>query len=91
MSAAIKFSGPLKELRLHLCQTGAGSKGVREFIEKHYVELKQNNPKFPILIRECSGIEPKLWARFEKGQEKAISLKDLSSSDVLAQIKTVSK
>lgn len=36
----------------------------REFIEKYYVELKSNNPKFPILIRECSGVEPKLWARY---------------------------
>ena len=36
----------------------------RDFIENHYVELKQLNPKFPFLIRECSGIEPKLYGRF---------------------------
>ncbi|XP_060526226.1 NADH dehydrogenase [ubiquinone] 1 alpha subcomplex subunit 2 [Cylas formicarius] len=89
MSAAFKFSGALKELRLHLCQSSATSKGVREFIEKYYVELKSNNPRFPILIRECSGVEPKLWARFEHGKEKAILLKDLSSSDVLSQVKSV--
>ncbi|XP_066159220.1 NADH dehydrogenase [ubiquinone] 1 alpha subcomplex subunit 2 [Euwallacea fornicatus] len=88
--SAIKFSGALKELRIHLCQTSPTSKGVREFIEKYYVDLKSSNPKFPILIRECSGIEPKLWARFEQGKEKAVSLKDLSSSDVLSKIKTVS-
>ncbi|CAG9771975.1 unnamed protein product [Ceutorhynchus assimilis] len=89
MSAGIKFSGALRELRVHLCQTSPASKGVREFIEKHYVELKSSNPKFPILIRECSGVEPKLWARFEQGKEKAISLKDLSASDVLCKIKSV--
>nr|CAI5864843.1 unnamed protein product [Callosobruchus analis] len=66
MSASIKFGSALKELRIHLCQKGAGSKGVREFIEKNYVELKTSNPKFPILIRECSGIEPRLWARYGK-------------------------
>ncbi|XP_066260704.1 NADH dehydrogenase [ubiquinone] 1 alpha subcomplex subunit 2 [Euwallacea similis] len=88
--SAIKFSRALKELRIHLCQTSPTSKGVREFIEKYYVDLKSSNPKFPILIRECSGIEPKLWARFEQGKEKAVSLKDLSSSDVLSKIKTVS-
>ena len=36
----------------------------RDFIEKHYVELKQQNPKFPILIRECSGIEPRIYGRY---------------------------
>lgn len=29
-----------------------------------YVPLKKENPNFPILIRECSGIQPKLWARY---------------------------
>ena len=41
----------------------------RDFIEKHYVELKQLNPKFPFLIRECSGIEPKLYGRFGKSDQ----------------------
>lgn len=45
-----------------------GSDGLpalgREFIEQHYVTLKQANPDFPILIRECSGVQPRLWARY---------------------------
>ncbi|CAH0557505.1 unnamed protein product [Brassicogethes aeneus] len=91
MASALKFSSRLKELRIHLCQTGAASKGVREFIEQHYVELKKSNPKFPILIRECSGIQPKLWARMERGKEESVSLKDLSASDVLSRISAVAK
>ncbi|XP_030813540.1 NADH dehydrogenase [ubiquinone] 1 alpha subcomplex subunit 2 isoform X1 [Camarhynchus parvulus] len=54
----------LRELRIHLCQHSHSSQGVREFIEQHYVTLKKANPDFPILIRECSGIQPKLWARY---------------------------
>lgn len=38
----------------------------RDFIEKHYVEMKKHNPKFPILVRECSEIQPKVYARFGK-------------------------
>lgn len=41
-------------------------KYFREFINKHYVTLKQANPKTPILIRECSGVQPRLWARYGK-------------------------
>ncbi|XP_074772331.1 NADH dehydrogenase [ubiquinone] 1 alpha subcomplex subunit 2 isoform X1 [Athene noctua] len=58
-----ELSRSLRELRIHLCQRSAGSRGVRDFIEQHYVTLKKANPDFPILIRECSGVQPKLWAR----------------------------
>ena len=36
----------------------------RDFIENYYVTVKQNNPKFPVLIRECSGVQPKVFARY---------------------------
>ncbi|XP_006891284.1 PREDICTED: NADH dehydrogenase [ubiquinone] 1 alpha subcomplex subunit 2 [Elephantulus edwardii] len=54
----------LREIRIHLCQRSVGSQGVRDFIEKKYVELKKANPDLPILIRECSDVQPKLWARY---------------------------
>ena len=47
---AIKLSGGLKELRLHLCQKSPASAGARQFVEKHYVPIKMSNPKFPILV-----------------------------------------
>ncbi|KAI6186560.1 Sodium/solute symporter family and Sodium/solute symporter, subgroup family-containing protein [Aphelenchoides besseyi] len=61
--AAVKLgANALRELRIHLCQKSASSNGVRAFIEHDYVPLKKNNRDFPILIRECSGINPKIWA-----------------------------
>ena len=36
----------------------------RNFIESEYVAVKQANPTFPILIRECSNVEPKIYARY---------------------------
>lgn len=40
----------------------------RDFIEKRYVDLKKANSNLPILIRECSDVQPKLWARYgERG------------------------
>ncbi|KAK7075542.1 ndufa2, NADH:ubiquinone oxidoreductase 10.5kD subunit [Halocaridina rubra] len=80
--AAVKFAPQLRELRIHLCQKSAASKGVRDFIEQHYVSLKMANPKSPILIRECSGVMPKVWARYEKGVESSASLADLSAAEV---------
>ena len=37
--------------------------------------MKKHNPYTPILLREASGTEPKVFARFEFGKEKSISLK----------------
>ncbi|OXB60305.1 hypothetical protein ASZ78_007904 [Callipepla squamata] len=81
----------LRELRVHLCQRSAGSRGVRDFIEQHYVTLKQANPDFPILIRECSGVQPRLWARYEFGKEKSVSLHNLSVDEVAKALENIVK
>ncbi|XP_022321884.1 NADH dehydrogenase [ubiquinone] 1 alpha subcomplex subunit 2-like [Crassostrea virginica] len=80
---ALRFGPRLKELRIHLCQKTPASQGVREFIETHYVPVKQSNPNFPILIRECSDIQPRVWARYEFGQESSSSLSNLSKDEVM--------
>ena len=38
----------------------------REFVIGNYAEIKQANPGFPMLVRECAGIEAKLIARYGK-------------------------
>ena len=43
----------------------------RDFIEKHYVEMKTHNPKFPILVRECSDVQPRIFARY--GEKRNMS------------------
>uniref|UniRef100_A0A2K6FW25 NADH dehydrogenase [ubiquinone] 1 alpha subcomplex subunit 2 n=1 Tax=Propithecus coquereli TaxID=379532 RepID=A0A2K6FW25_PROCO len=66
----------LREIRIHLCQRSPGSQGVRDFIEKRYVELKKANPDLPILIRECSDVQPKLWARYGEQEVKLLLFAD---------------
>merc|ERR1712156_1343958 len=85
-SKAVRLSPALKELRLHLCQKSAASAGARDFVEKNYVPLKSANPQFPILIRECAGIQPKLWARFGYGREESVDLSNKSAADILTEM-----
>ena len=47
------------------------------------VPLKTANPQFPILIRECSGIQPRVWARFGYGREESADLSNKNSQEVL--------
>ncbi|XP_063394383.1 NADH dehydrogenase [ubiquinone] 1 alpha subcomplex subunit 2 [Cydia fagiglandana] len=88
---SVRLGGALRELRIHLCQTNKQSAGVREFIQQNYVSIKKANPGFPILIRECSGVEPKIWARYDKGVERSTILTNLSAGDVLAAIQKLVK
>ncbi|XP_073948849.1 NADH dehydrogenase (ubiquinone) B8 subunit isoform X2 [Choristoneura fumiferana] len=88
---SIRLGGALKELRIHLCQTSKQSAGVREFIQQNYVKIKHDNPGFPILIRECSGIQPRVWARYEKGREEMISLCDFTCDQVMCAIRQLAK
>ncbi|XP_026726518.1 NADH dehydrogenase [ubiquinone] 1 alpha subcomplex subunit 2 [Trichoplusia ni] len=87
----IRFGGTLREIRIHLCQTGKQSQGVRDFIQKHYVSIKKENPNFPILIRECNGVQPRVWARYERGQEKSAPLTDYTADKVLSALQQLAK
>ncbi|XP_068628941.1 NADH dehydrogenase [ubiquinone] 1 alpha subcomplex subunit 2 [Battus philenor] len=87
----VRLGGALKELRIHLCQTGLQSAGVREFVEKSYVNIKKANPTFPILIRECSGIQPRIWARYDRGVERSAALTNMSAEEVLNTLKQLVK
>uniref|UniRef100_A0A151RHZ6 NADH dehydrogenase [ubiquinone] 1 alpha subcomplex subunit 2 n=1 Tax=Cajanus cajan TaxID=3821 RepID=A0A151RHZ6_CAJCA len=58
------LSKNIKELRFLKCQSSPVSSSARSFVERNYKELKTLNPKLPILINECSGVEPQLWARY---------------------------
>jgi NADH dehydrogenase (ubiquinone) 1 alpha subcomplex subunit 2 len=91
MSKLFRFSGAVREVRIHLCQKSVSSAGVRAFIEKNYVDLKRLNPLTPILIRECSDVEPKLWARHEFGHEKSLSLTNMNESQVLNALENIAK
>ncbi|XP_042287177.1 NADH dehydrogenase [ubiquinone] 1 alpha subcomplex subunit 2 [Thunnus albacares] len=79
----------LREIRVHLCQTSAASKGARDFVEQHYVALKQSNPDFPILIRECSGVQARLWARYDFGKESSVSVENMSADQVAKSLQTL--
>eukprot|EP00745_Piridium_sociabile_P036636 TRINITY_DN66028_c0_g1_i1.p1 TRINITY_DN66028_c0_g1~~TRINITY_DN66028_c0_g1_i1.p1 ORF type:complete len:108 (-),score=21.83 TRINITY_DN66028_c0_g1_i1:170-454(-) len=90
-SAAVRFGSHLKELRIHLCQKSPTSKGVRDFIEKHYVEMKKHNPRFPILVRECSNVQPKIFARYELGKETSLPLSNMDSAQVLRAVESLAR
>ncbi|XP_005180817.1 NADH dehydrogenase [ubiquinone] 1 alpha subcomplex subunit 2 [Musca domestica] len=86
-----KMGPKLKELRLHLCQTGEASKGAREYVERFYPALKKSNPELPILIRECEGVQPRLWARYALGKETSVPVTNQSAQDIQKHVEALGK
>ncbi|KAG2702916.1 hypothetical protein I3843_06G106400 [Carya illinoinensis] len=85
------LSRNMKELRILLCQSSPASSATRAFVEKNYKDLKTLNPKLPILIRECSGVEPQLWARYDMGVERGIRLEGLNEAQILKALEDLVK
>mmetsp|Transcript_24309 Transcript_24309/g.53055 ORF Transcript_24309/g.53055 Transcript_24309/m.53055 type:complete len:94 (+) Transcript_24309:81-362(+) len=93
MSALFKnaVSKSVQELRLHFCQTSAESKQIKDFVIKNYKSLKAVNPSLPILVRECEGVSPKLWVRFDMGVEKSQCLKGMDEKAIMSTLETMTK
>lgn len=43
----------------------------RSFLKRAYPIMKKNNPNIPILIREATGVEPKVWARYGRNLDRS--------------------
>eukprot|EP00462_Mataza_sp_D1_P003413 CAMPEP_0175104296 /NCGR_PEP_ID=MMETSP0086_2-20121207/9638_1 /TAXON_ID=136419 /ORGANISM="Unknown Unknown, Strain D1" /LENGTH=67 /DNA_ID=CAMNT_0016379651 /DNA_START=138 /DNA_END=341 /DNA_ORIENTATION=+ len=48
--------------------------------------MKKENPRLPILIRECEGVEPKVTARYDFGVEKAAIVSGLTDAEVQSSL-----
>ncbi|ALC38556.1 CG15434 [Drosophila busckii] len=85
------FTHKLKELRIILDPASDASKGAREFVQRFYPNLKRDNPQLSILVRECNGIQPRLYARYAKGKEVSISLTNQEAPDIKKQLDAFGK
>ncbi|GAB4837886.1 hypothetical protein Ancab_027411 [Ancistrocladus abbreviatus] len=91
MAWRAQLSKNLKELRILFCQTSPASSQTRGFVEKNYKELKTLNPKLPILIRECRGVEPQLWARYDMGVERGVRLEGMTEEQIFKALEDLFK
>lgn len=48
--------------------------------------MKKHNPSIPIMLREAQGTSPKVYARYEFGQEKSQSLEGTTALQKSSQV-----
>ncbi|EOO01630.1 putative nadh-ubiquinone oxidoreductase kda subunit protein [Phaeoacremonium minimum UCRPA7] len=91
MSTKYAFTKGLKEVRFLFCQTSEQSAATRSFLTRTYPTMKKHNPSIPIMLREAAGTSPKVYARYEFGQEKSQSLEGLSDKQIEETVTTLVK
>ena len=82
MSYRSAISKNIRELRFVVCQQSQHSLGARQFIKNNYQSIKQSNPSFPFIVRECSNAHPNVMARYDFGVERRVYLHDLTEGEV---------
>ncbi|PHH65243.1 hypothetical protein CDD81_3102 [Ophiocordyceps australis] len=82
MSSKYAFTKTLKEVRFLFCQSSEQSAAVRSFLARAYPTMKKNNPHVPIMLREAAGTLPRVFARYEMGNEQQQSLDGLSDKQI---------
>ncbi|CAL5035095.1 unnamed protein product [Urochloa decumbens] len=89
------LSRSVKEIRFLFCQSSPASAAARDFVRNHYAEIKARNPTVPFLVRECSGVQPQLWARYAGGArqdwrvcQNQVMLEELAKIGESAKTKT---
>jgi len=81
-----RLSGRMHEIRFNFCEFKTSSAGVRNFLNKNYLELKTLNPGLPIIMRDFKDIEPVVVARYDWGLEQERSLSNLKEEEIEEKI-----
>lgn len=66
---------PLHTIGVHISRHTNANDALSSFLTRAYPTMKKNNPYIPIMIREASGTEPRVFARYEFGREKMEDLR----------------
>ena len=86
MSYRASISSSIRELRFVMCQQSQASLGARAFVRNNYQGIKQANPGFPFIVRECANAQPTVMARYDFGIERRLYLNDLTEAEVNAAV-----
>ena len=70
------------EVRFAFCQRSAASSGIRSFLKSEYMSMKAQNPRLPILVRECQDTLPRMTVRYDFGREESLICDGLDQSQI---------
>ena len=72
----------LSKLRIHYCDIGGSSRGVRDFIRQHIVKFANETPAAEIQTVMKRGRHPFLFGEYLDGTHKMITVKNLTPQEI---------
>jgi len=91
MAWRARLTMAIHEIRLVYCPQSASSKGMRDFIQKEYPDLKTLNPALPIYVRPSENASPFIAVRYDRGVYQKRSTADLSPAQISTSLKELSE
>ena len=72
----------LRELRFVVSPTNKGATGTYQFINSALPEIHRVSPDFPVIVRECEGVDDSVMFRYDYGIEKKVILNGLDAGEI---------
>lgn len=73
----------LSKLRVHYCDCGGSSRGVRDFIRQNSVKFAKENPATEVETVMRRGYHPFLFGEYLDGTHKMITVKNLTPKEIV--------
>eukprot|EP01087_Luapelamoeba_hula_P023807 TRINITY_DN8837_c0_g1_i1.p2 TRINITY_DN8837_c0_g1~~TRINITY_DN8837_c0_g1_i1.p2 ORF type:complete len:122 (-),score=16.61 TRINITY_DN8837_c0_g1_i1:133-498(-) len=87
MSWRARLSTNMQEMRFHVCPTSASSQGTRDFLTSNWASFRMLNPRFPIFVRDATGLKASVLVRYDWNVEKRVDVEGYSKEQLETTIK----
>ncbi|XP_003389470.2 PREDICTED: 39S ribosomal protein L43, mitochondrial-like [Amphimedon queenslandica] len=77
-----RYIRPLKRLTFNYCGKGGSSKGTRDYLNSHVIQLAKNHPEVAFYVRPRKYRHPRLVAEYLNGNSQIVSLKNMDPSEI---------
>lgn len=86
MTWQAKLVRKAKELRFVVSPVNKSQKGVYGFLNSNLAGIRALDSSFPLVVRECEGIDDFMLMRFDYGVEKREDITGLSEKEIEALV-----
>ncbi len=72
----------LRELRFVISPTNKGTSGAYQFVTSAIPDIHKVSADFPVIVRECEGIDDFVLFRYDYGIEKRVNINGLNAAEI---------
>ena len=82
MSWQKNLAKSLRELRFVISPTNKHISGAYQFINSVVPDIYKTSPEFPVIVRECEGVDDFVLFKYDYGIEKRVGINGLDAGEI---------